>query len=81
MTDLTKPEFTNETAARLHLEALRWGQDGRWCPHCGVVGRSSPVNSQAHGDGFYYCLACKRTFTVMVGTIFERSHVPGLAPR
>jgi transposase-like protein len=76
MTDMTKPEFTSEPEARKHLEALRWSQTGRFCPHCGVVEKSSPVNSEAHGEGFYYCLSCRKTFTVTVGTIFERSHVP-----
>lgn len=76
MSDLQNPVFTDVSAARTHLEGLRWGETGRFCPHCGVVGKSSPVASEDHGQGFYYCLACKKTFTVTVGTVFERSHVP-----
>jgi transposase-like protein len=28
------------------------------------------------GDGWYHCRACRRKFTVRVGTLYERSHVP-----
>src|SRR5262249_23766851 len=69
------PIFTNEEVARAHLEALRW-EIGRFCPHCGVVGKNSPTASKKHAPGLYYCLECKKTFTVRVGTIFERSHIP-----
>jgi hypothetical protein len=32
--------------------------------------------SQRHAPGLYYCNSCKKTFTVTVGTVFERSHIP-----
>jgi len=75
MCDMTNPIFTDETKARKHLESLRWAK-GRVCPHCGEIGKSSPVKSENHKDGFYYCLSCEKTFTVTVGTLFERSHIP-----
>jgi transposase-like protein len=28
------------------------------------------------GDGWYHCRDCRRKFTVRVGTMYERSHVP-----
>ena len=28
------------------------------------------------GDGWYHCQDCRRKFTVRVGTLYERSHVP-----
>ena len=28
------------------------------------------------GPGWYYCLACDDKFTVRVGTVYERSHIP-----
>lgn len=28
------------------------------------------------GDGWYYCPECGRKFTVRVGTVCERSHIP-----
>jgi len=72
---MTNPIFTDENKARKHLETLRWTK-GRICPHCGEIKKSSPVKSENHKEGFYYCLSCKKTFTVTVGTLFERSHIP-----
>lgn len=75
MSDFTNPIFTDEDKAREHLEALRW-PNGRICPHCGECERTSPTQSKNHKAGLYVCLSCKQTFTVTVGTLFERSHVP-----
>ena len=75
MCDMTNPIFTDETKARTHLEALQWA-DGRYCPHCGEAERTSPVKGKSHRPGLYYCLSCKKQFTVTVGTLFERSKVP-----
>ncbi len=75
MSDITNPIFTDETKAREYLESLRWA-DGRFCPHCGESERTSPVESKHHREGFYYCLSCKKSFSVTVGTVMERSHIP-----
>jgi transposase-like protein len=75
MSDLLNPIFTDEEQAREHLEALRWA-NGRVCPHCGECEQTSPTESKNHKPGLYYCNSCKSTFTVTVGTLFERSHVP-----
>ena len=75
MCDLTKPIFTDVESAREHLEELRWAKS-RFCPHCGEAERTSPTESKNHKPGLYYCNACAKTFTVTVGTLFERSHVP-----
>jgi transposase-like protein len=77
MTDLTNPIYTDEDAAREHLEALRW-LNGPVCPHCGMVEGIARVEGtkKAHRTGLYYCNGCKGQFTVTVGTLFERSHVP-----
>lgn len=46
----------------------------------GGTGRAETVAPGARittrKDGYYRCNACKLDFTVRVGTIFERSHVP-----
>jgi transposase-like protein len=75
MSDITNPIFTDETKAREYLESLRWA-DGRFCPHCGESERTSPVESKHHREGFYVCLSCKKSFSVTVGTVMERSHIP-----
>jgi hypothetical protein len=36
MTDMSNPIYHDETAARKHLEAIRW-PDGPYCPFCGVM--------------------------------------------
>ena len=75
MSDFTNPIFTDEDKAREHLESLRWSKH-RSCPHCGEFEHTSPTASKNHKSGLYVCLSCKQTFTVTVGTLFERSHVP-----
>jgi transposase-like protein len=77
--NLTNPIFTDEAAARAHLESVRW-PEGPICPHCG---NSDPEKiarvegkKQSHREGLYYCNECKGQFTVTVGTVFERSKLP-----
>jgi transposase-like protein len=71
--------FGNEEAARDVIEKLRW-PDGPVCPHCGCqeIYRLTPNgNSGNHGrKGLLKCKACRKQFTVTVGTIFEDSHIP-----
>jgi transposase-like protein len=76
MAALKNPLFTNEDAAREYLEAERW-PDGAICPSCGL---GETVSAQpatgALGKGWYHCRQCRLKFTVRVGTLYERSHVP-----
>ncbi|MEQ1929983.1 MAG: IS1595 family transposase [Parvularculaceae bacterium] len=76
MAKLQSPIFTDETKAREHLEAQRWA-GGRYCPHCGEADQAKTplVGGKKHRPGLYYCNSCKATFTVTVGTVFERSKV------
>jgi transposase-like protein len=73
MSKLSQPHFTDESAARDYLEAIRWPL-GRVCPHCGSVGKSY-VTKRA---GKYRCgeKECRKDFTVKVGTVFEDSKIP-----
>jgi transposase-like protein len=73
MSILSQPHFHNEEAAVARLEALVWPQ-GPVCPRCGGFDRITPVKGGR--AGLRRCGPCKREFTVTVGTIFERSHVP-----
>jgi transposase-like protein len=71
--------FSDEDAAREFLEFRRW-PNGTVCPHCKAEGAykltakegsKSPVRK-----GVWKCKACRKQFTVKVGTIFEDSHIP-----
>lgn len=72
---LSAPHFHNEEAAFAHVEALLW-PNGPSCPHCGAtdehVGRLTGKTSRI---GLRKCYACRGTFTVRMGTIFEDSHL------
>jgi transposase-like protein len=73
MSKLSAPHFTDEDAARKHLEAIRW-PCGPVCPHCGSV--KKPYTTKREGK--YRCSEkeCRKDFTVKVGTVFEASHIP-----
>jgi transposase-like protein len=72
---LDEPRFRDERAAYAYVESVVWA-DGRSCPKCGVVGKSGALNGTSTRIGVYKCYACRKPFTVKVGTIFEKSHVP-----
>jgi transposase-like protein len=73
--DLTDKIFTDETAARLHFEQLRW-PSGPVCPHCGVVDEATELKGKSTRPGLYKCRACQKPFTATMGTLYERSHIP-----
>ena len=74
MSVLSRPEFHDEEAAYAYVEARIWA-NGRVCPHCGVVERSGKLGGKSTRVGTYKCYACRKPFTVKIGTIFEASHV------
>lgn len=75
-------QFSDESAARAFMEELRWGKnaEGAACPRCGgadpyrLVGK--PGSKSPVRPGVWKCRACRRQFTVTVGTVFESSHIP-----
>lgn len=71
---LTDAKFHDEDAARAHLEAVRWPH-GANCPHCGSV-NVLRMEGKAHRVGAWNCRDCRKQFSVTVGSVFERSHVP-----
>ena len=73
--DLQNPIFNDLEKAREALEAARW-PNGPVCPHCGGVERQARVEGKSHRPGLMYCNECKTTYTVTVGTVFERSKIP-----
>src|SRR5215471_16991305 len=72
---LDEPQFRNEEAAYAYVESIVWPK-GRVCPHCGVVDKSGLLKGKSTRIGVYKCYACRKPFTVKIGTIFEASHVP-----
>lgn len=66
--------FNDEVAAYAFVEARLWA-NGRVCPHCGVADKSGALKGKSDRVGLYKCYACRKKFTVKVGTIFEDSHV------
>ena len=74
---LAAPHFHNEEAAFAYVEAHLW-PEGPVCPHCGNcedkrIGRLTGKSSR---PGLRKCYACRKTFTVRIGSIFEDSHFP-----
>jgi len=77
--------FSDEAAAWELVEKMRW-PDGPVCPHCGDKNRAyfiKPRNGQRTTSTgrvtyrrLWKCKVCRRPFSVLVGTIFERSQVP-----
>lgn len=74
--DLRAPIFHDDDAARAHLESVLWPQ-GPVCPRCGVMGhRITKLQGKSTRPGVYKCKDCRKPFSVTVGTIMERSHIP-----
>jgi transposase-like protein len=66
--------FTDSHKAVEYLESLRW-PNGPVCPHCGESERKH-YHLPHKTRRLWKCAACRKQFTVTVGTIFEGSHIP-----
>jgi transposase-like protein len=71
--DLTDPMFHDDDKARDWLIASRW-PNGPVCPHCGSF-EVAPMGGTKHRDGLFYCPSCRGQFTVLTGSVMERSHI------
>jgi transposase-like protein len=73
---LSEAHFHSEEAAYAFAESRLW-PDGPICPHCGAtkehIGR---LKGKTTRPGLCKCYACRKPFTVKVGTVMESSHVP-----
>ncbi len=63
--------FPTDEAAREWFEARIW-PDGRHCPRCGSTETTETPASESMP---YHCPACRRYFSVRIGTVMERSKV------
>lgn len=61
-------KFPTQEACKEHLEKARWGNTPK-CPYC--QSERTTRNADRH-----YCYNCKTSFSVTVGTIFHRTHLP-----
>ena len=85
LNDLAK-HYTDEDKARAFIEQLRWPGGKPYCPHCGeidkatklppIAGKINQKGEIPYRKGVWKCRACRKQFTVTVGTIFEDSHIP-----
>ncbi len=72
---ISAPHFKDEPAAFAYVEARLW-PTGPVCPFCAETARVGRLSGKATRPGLCKCYACKKQFTVRVGTIFESSHLP-----
>jgi transposase-like protein len=73
---LSDPRFHNEQAAFDYVEAQLW-PNGPVCPHCKTTGdKIGRLQGKTTRIGLRKCYACRKPFTVRIGTIFEDSHLP-----
>jgi len=76
-------QYSDNDKARELIEQLRW-PNGAICPHCKNDGQAKTISKlepkagskSAVRKGVYFCGACRKQFTVTVGTVFEGSHIP-----
>ncbi len=78
MENITFKQLRNlsEDQAREMLEAIRWN-GSPVCPHCksNEAYKLTPKEGSKTRKGVYKCKACRKQFTVTVGTIFEGSRI------
>ena len=73
---LSSPHFHNEEAAFEYVEARLW-PNGPVCPHCKATSEKiGRLDGKSTRPGLRKCYACRKPFTVRIGTIFESSHAP-----
>src|SRR5579871_1698557 len=72
---LSSKHFHDEEAAFAFVEAHLW-PNGPVCPFCGETERVGRLQGKTTRAGLRKCYACRKPFTVRMGTIFEDSHLP-----
>lgn len=66
--------FRDEAAAFAFVEKALW-PNGPVCPHCKETDRITRLAGKSTRPGLHKCNACRKQFTVRIGTIFESSHL------
>lgn len=72
-------KYSNEPKARALMEELIW-PNGPTCPHCQTKNpcriKAKTGSKSGARAGLWFCGKCRKQFTVTVGTVLEKSHVP-----
>jgi len=64
-------KFPDEQSAIDYLAGVLW-KNGVVCPYC----KGQNVKERKKRKNYYHCNPCNKDFTIRVGTIFHRSHIP-----
>jgi transposase-like protein len=64
--------FADEDKAREFIVSLRWPDGEQVCPRCGTIDEHYFLKTR----NIWKCKACKKQFSVKLGTIFEDSPIP-----
>lgn len=64
----------NDDACRGHLEKIRW-HNKPTCPHCASQ-KHYKLRIKGEFKGLYKCGECKYRYNVLIGTVFEGTHIP-----
>ncbi|MEX0825433.1 MAG: IS1595 family transposase [Acidimicrobiia bacterium] len=73
--------LTDEHAAWELIESIRW-PEGPTCPHCGwedgayYLGNRKTRKGEVSPRRLWKCSHCRKQYSALIGTIFERSHIP-----
>jgi transposase-like protein len=73
--NITDPIFHDEALARAFFEKQRW-PNGPVCPFCNSQDAVQRLGGAAGAKGTIFCKACRKKFSVSVGTVMESSHIP-----
>lgn len=73
--NITDPIFHDEAKARTFFEQQRW-PNGPVCPFCDKQEAVQRLGGAAGAKGTIFCKACRKKFSVSVGTVMESSHIP-----
>ena len=72
---LSALHFEDEVAAYEYVETRLW-PNGAVCPKCGPVGQHYKLRGKSTRIGVHKCRDCRKPFRVIVGSVFESSHLP-----
>jgi transposase-like protein len=66
--------LTDAMRARRFIEKCRW-PNGPVCAHCGAANMATELRGGSIRPGLYKCRACRKPFSVTIGTMLEGSKV------